>query len=96
VDIVWKARALKDREIIHAYLARNSLSHAHATVVAIQRSVNHLAQHPSLGRQVPDRPSDRLLIVPRTHYTVAYRLIVRSAHPRIEIMRIVDQRRGEG
>jgi plasmid stabilization system protein ParE len=93
VEVVWKARALKDREEIHAYLARTSLAHAHAVIAAIQRAVNHLEQHPRLGRQVPDRPTDRLLVVPRTYYTIVYRLILRGAHPRIEIMRIEDQRR---
>jgi plasmid stabilization system protein ParE len=94
VDVVWKARALKDREQIHAYLARTSLPHAYATITAIQRAVNHLEQHPYLGRQITDRPTDRLLIVPRTTYTVVSRLVVRSTHPRVEVMRIVDQRRG--
>ena len=93
MEIVWKARAIKDREDIHAYLARMSLSHAHETIETIQRAINHLEQHPRLGKQIPDRPSERLLVVPRTHYTVAYRLMAHSAKPRIEIMRIVDQRR---
>ena len=90
---MWKARALKDREEIHAYLARTSLAHAHAVIAAIQRAVNHLEQHPRLGRQVPDRPTERLLVVPRTHHTVVYRLILCGAHSRIEIMRIEDERR---
>ena len=93
MEVVWKARALKDREAIHAYLARTNPAHAHAVIAAIQRAANHLEQHPRLGRQVPDRPTDRLLVVPRTYYTIVYRLIVRGAHPRIEIMRIEDQRR---
>ncbi|HZS91482.1 MAG TPA: type II toxin-antitoxin system RelE/ParE family toxin [Chloroflexota bacterium] len=93
MDVVWKARALKDREQIHAYLARTSLMHAHRTIAAIQRAINHLEQHPQLGRQVPDRPGERLLVVPRTYYMVAYRVIARGPHPRLEIMRIVDQRR---
>ena len=92
MEVVWKARTLKDREEIHAYLARTNLAHAHAVIAAIQRAVNHLEQHPRLGRQVPDRPNDRLLVVPRTYYTVVYRLILRGAHPRIEILRIEDQR----
>jgi plasmid stabilization system protein ParE len=94
LEITWKARALKDREQIHAYLAQISLMHAHRTIAAIQRSINHLEQHPRLGRQIPDRPGERLLVVPRTNYTVAYRLVAQGPHPRIEIMRIVDQRRG--
>ena len=93
MEVVWKARALKDREEIHADLARTNLAHAHVVIAAIQRAVNHLEQHPRLGRQLPDRPSDRLLVVPRTYYTVVYRLILRGAHPRIELMRIDDQRR---
>lgn len=93
MEIVWKARALKDREHIHAFLARTSLAHAYKTIAAIQRSVNHLEQHPRLGRQVDDRPSERLLIVPRTPYGIAYRLIVRGPQPRIEVMHIVDLRR---
>ena len=92
MEVGWKARALKDREEIHASLASVSLAHAHKTIAAIQRAVNHLEHHP-LGRRIPDRPNDRLLVVPRTHYTIAYRLIARGAHPRVQIMRIVDQRR---
>ena len=93
MEVVWKARALRDWEEIHASHARTSLAHAHAVIAAIQRAINHLEQHPRLGRQVPDQPTDRLLLVPRTYYTVVYRLILRGAHPRIEIMRIEDQRR---
>ena len=93
MEVVWKARALKDREEIHAYLARTSLAHAHAVIAAIQRAVNHLEQHPHLGRQVPDQPTNRLLVVPRTHYTIVSRLILRGAHPHIEIMHMEDQRR---
>lgn len=93
MEVVWKARAIKDREEIHAYLARMSLSHAHETIETIQRAINHLVQHPRRGKQVPERPNDRLLVVPRTYYTVVYRLVARGVHPRIEIMRIADQRR---
>ncbi len=93
MEVVWKARALRDREALHAALARTSLAHAYATVAAIQRAVNRLEHHPHLGRQVPDRPGERLLVVPRTYYTVAYRIIVRGVQPRLEIMRIIDQRR---
>jgi len=93
VDVVWKARALKDREEIHVHLAGVSLSHAHATIEAIQRAVNHLEQYPRLGRHVSDKPGNRLLVVPRTNYAVAYRLVARGPRPRVEVMRIVDQRR---
>lgn len=93
MEVVWKARALKDREEIHAYLARVSLPHAYETIAAIQRAVNQLERYPRLGKQVPDRPSDRLLVVPRTNCSVLYRLVARGASPRVEIMRIVDQRR---
>ena len=61
--------------------------------MAIQRAVNHLEQHPRLGKQVPDRPSDRLLVVPRTYDTIVYRLILRGTHPRVEVKHIEDQRR---
>ncbi len=93
MDVVWKARALKDREEIHARLAGVRLSHAHATIEAIQRAVNLLGQYPRLGKQVPNKPGDRLLVVPRTNYAVAYRLVARGPRPRVEVMRIVDQRR---
>ena len=93
MEVVWKARALKDREEIHAYLARASPAHAYATIAAIQRAVNRLEQYPYLGRQVPDKPAIRLLFVPRTTYTVVYRLVVRGSPPRREIVRIEDQRR---
>jgi plasmid stabilization system protein ParE len=78
---------------LHAALAGTSLSHAYATVAAIQRAVNHLEPHPHLGKQIADRPGERLLVVPRTHYSIAYRLIARGMSPRVEIMRLVDQRR---
>jgi len=58
--------------------ARTSLAHAHSTVTTIQRAINNLEDHPYLGRQLPDRPSDRRLVVPRSHYTVAYRIVARG------------------
>lgn len=93
MEVVWKARALKDREEVHARLARVSLSHAHTTIAEIQRAVNHLEQFPRLGRQVLDKPGDRLLLVPHTYYRVVYRLVARGPRPRVEIMRIEDGRR---
>ena len=93
MEVVWKARALRDREALHAALARTSLPHAYETVAAIQRAANHLEQHPRLGKQIADRPGERLLVVPRTHYSIAYRLIAHGMSPRVEIMHIIDQRR---
>lgn len=93
MDVVWKARAIQERDALHAALARTSLDHAHATILALQRSINRLASQPQLGQKVDGEPGDRLLVVPRTHYSVVYRLVVHGARPRIEIMRIVDQRR---
>jgi plasmid stabilization system protein ParE len=93
VDVVWKARALRERAALHAALVQTSLRHAQETLLAIQRSINYLESHPQIGRKVEGRPADRLLAVPRTQCTVVYRLVVFSARPRLEIMRIVDQRR---
>ncbi len=92
MEIIWKVRALRDREAIHAATARVSLTHAFETIATIQRAVNRLEHYPYLGRQLPDQPAYRVLVVPRTHYSVAYRLIARGTHPRVEILRILDQR----
>ena len=70
MEVVWKAQALKDREEIHAFLARASLAHAYATIATIQRAINRLEHYPYLGKQVPHRLNERLLVVPRVSYSV--------------------------
>jgi plasmid stabilization system protein ParE len=90
VEVVWKPRALQQREQIHAAIARQiNPEQAHKTLVAIKRATDRLEQHPDYGLAT-DKPGLRVILVPRTPYRVFYR----RGRQRCEILRIEDARRG--
>jgi toxin ParE1/3/4 len=73
VTIVWTARARRDAEAIHAYIAQDNPVRAHEVLVAIYEAVNRLADFPSLGRPGA-KPHMRELVIPRLPYLVPYRV----------------------
>lgn len=72
--IRWSVDAQSDLRSIFDYIARDSVGYAVATVTQILTSIDRLAQHPKLGRIVPEysNPIIRELIV--MNYRVVYRL----------------------
>ena len=90
MTVVWTARAIRDRDAIHAFVARSvSPEHANATILALVRAIARLEQFPNLGRPGA-KPGMRELVVPRLPYRVPYR--VRGEQ--VQIVRILHQHRG--
>jgi len=88
VVIVWKVRAIRDRDAIHAYIARDNPARAYEVVLAITKAVNLLADFPQLGR-LGRKAGTQDLVVPRLPYIVPYR----RRSDRIEIIRILHTSR---
>lgn len=81
-------RAQRDREDIHAYIARRDPARASHVLAAIATAVNRLVDFPALGR--PGRkPGTRELVIPRLPYIAVYR--VRGE--RVQILRVLHTAR---
>jgi addiction module RelE/StbE family toxin len=87
--VVWTARARRDRDQIHAFIAqRDGAERANTVVVALTRAILRLAQYPGLGRP-SSKPGVRELVVARLPYVVPYRV----RDDQIQVLRILHQRR---
>lgn len=85
MKIVWLSTALQNLEDESSFIAETNPQAAAEVVKAIFKSVDNLADHPSLGR--PGRvDGTRELIVPNTAYIVPYRVKPRANQ--IQILRI--------
>jgi toxin ParE1/3/4 len=81
-------RAQRDREDIHAYIARRDPARASHVLAANATAVNRLADFPALGR--PGRkPGTRELVIPRLPYIAVYR--VRGE--RVQMLRVLHTAR---
>lgn len=71
--VVFTPTAREHLRAIRAYIARDSPTAAESMARRIRRDAGRLAQHPQMGRVIPeyDNPSIRELIV--TPYRVIYR-----------------------
>ena len=54
VRIEWTERSLKDLNVIHDYLARDSKSYANLFVKKLYDAVQKLKEFPNIGRIVPE------------------------------------------
>lgn len=83
--IEWSARARTDLRELRAYIAQDSPHYARQFVEKIFKSVETLAQHPQIGRKVPeaDREDIRELIFQN------YRIIYRIAPEHIYIVTVL-------
>jgi len=73
MHIIWSLTASADLNAIFEYLLPKNALAALETVEHIESSIQHLADHPEIGRG--GRVTHTLeLIVPRTPYIVAYRV----------------------
>jgi toxin ParE1/3/4 len=87
--VIWSPRAVADLESIHAYIARDSPSHADIVVRRIFAAVDRLASFPKSGRVVPElrRPALREVIVR------PYRVVYRLRRGKVEIATVVHAAR---
>jgi addiction module RelE/StbE family toxin len=66
-------RAQRDRDDIHAYIARRDPASASRVLVEVVTAINRLGDFPGLGR--PGRkPGTRELVIPRLPYIAVYRV----------------------
>lgn len=91
-EIVWTEEALTDLESIGDYYEKTSPQYAPFIVNRLYDSVNRLAEHPKMGRKVPevDHESLRELVVEN------YRIIYQLQEQRIEVITIVHGRQDMG
>lgn len=69
----WLKRAIRNVEDIYDDIAEDNPSAAESTRRSIREAVEHLSDHPAMGR--PGRALGiRELLVPRTPYIVPYRV----------------------
>jgi addiction module RelE/StbE family toxin len=100
-EIVWTEEALSDLEAIGTYFEQTSPSYAPVIVRRLYRAVDQLADHPRIGRIVPEVGHESL----RERIVENYRIIYQLREGRIEVITIVHGRqdvakkfggRGEG
>ena len=72
-EVRFSRKALADLAAIHAWLADRNPAAAARVVTAIEASAAFLADNPRLGRREV-RGLGRILIVPRWHYVISYRI----------------------
>ena len=86
MDIVWSATARRDRDTIHAYIARTRTAiDAYDWLSRINRAVLDIADYPAWGRVIDDLGNrDRVVAGPKPRYIVRYRY-----QPRVQRIRVV-------
>jgi addiction module RelE/StbE family toxin len=87
-DVVWTEEALTDLEAIGEYYERTSPQYASVIVERLYESVEHLADHPKMGRTVPEIGHESLRELVVENYRVIYQIQER----RIEVITIVHGR----
>lgn len=88
-DVVWTDEALSDLEAIGEYFDRTSPRYASSIIERLYASVEPLAEHPKMGRQVPEVAHETL----RELIVENYRVIYQLRDGQIEIVTIVHSRR---
>lgn len=84
--IVWSQRAVADLTALHDYIAQDSQPYAERFVSSLVRAVEPLAEHPEMGRRVPEEP-DRANV--REILFRSYRLVHRIEASRILIASVI-------
>ncbi len=76
-SVKWSARALRDVQRLHRFLAPKNPDAARRAVRAIQQGVQVLARQPGIGRPIEDLPEEFrewLIDFGASGYVVRYRL----------------------
>lgn len=86
MDIVWSAPVPRDRDAIHAYIARTRTAiDAYDWLSRINRAVLDIADYPAWGRVIDDLGNrDWVVAGPKLRYIVRYRY-----QPRAQRIRVV-------
>lgn len=87
-EVVWTLEAIDDLEAIGAFYERTSPSYAAYIVERLFSAVTLLAEHPRMGRMVPEIDNDLIQELIVEHYRVVYRLM----HDRVEVITVLHTR----
>lgn len=87
-EIVWTDEALSDLKAIGEYFERTSSQYASVVVNELYTSVEPLAEHPRMGRQVPEIGHESL----RERIVENYRVIYQLRGETIEVIAILHSR----
>ena len=89
-EVIFSAKAIRDIEQIHAYIAKDSVRYANGQVRRIIDAADLIEQFPRGGRMVPDveHPSVREIII--GNYRMIYNL---GIDDRAEILTVFHGRR---
>lgn len=89
LEVSWSPEAVEDLESISEYIARDSVYYARAVVSRILSTTQNLAEHPFLGRTVPEMGNDKI----RERFVYSYRLIYRIEPERVLIVAVIHGKR---
>lgn len=85
----WTDSARRDLQEIAIWIARDRPQTAREVVAALRASVRHLAEHPQLGRVVPEIGAESL----RERVVTPWRILYRVHEREIVILAVVHGRR---
>ena len=85
MKIVWTEPAVEDLRELHAYIARDSEVYAIGFVERIILAVEQVADHPRVGRIVPEKNDENV----RELLYQNYRIIYRVKSDQIELLTII-------
>ena len=74
MKIVWTEPAVEDLRELHAYIARDSEMYASGFVERIILAVEQVADHPRVGRVVPEKNDKDVRELLYQHYRILYRI----------------------
>ena len=72
MKVLWKRRALRDLDEIHAYILQRSKQGAESVVRRIESTVELIGDYPGYGRKLKTRANFRVLPVGKYPYRVYY------------------------
>ena len=85
MKIVWTEPAVEDLHELHHFIARDSELYASRFVESVIAAAERLADHPRLGRVVPEANEENI----RELLYHNYRIIYRVASDRIELLSVI-------
>ena len=74
MKIVWTDPAVEDLRELHAYIARDSEMYASGFVERIILAAERLADHPKVGRVVPEANNENVREILYQRYRIIYRV----------------------
>ena len=74
MKIVWTEPAVEDLRELHAYIARDSEMYASGFVERIILAVEQVADHPRVGRVVPEKNDENVRELLYQNYRIIYRV----------------------